>query len=251
MLSFFQKKPVEEPVKDAFAFLGTDIHNHLLPGIDDGSPDAELSVGYIQAMRALGFTGWIATPHILPGVHNNTPQTIQQAHSQLSSALLNRQLDFPLHAAAEYMLDTEMFSAIREKKLLTLKDMYVLIEMSYLGAPPNLDELLFELLINGYKPVLAHPERYLFYADNLGQLEQLRDRGCLFQANLLSFSGYYGKEVRHIALYLLKNKLLDLAGTDLHHEKHLTALQRMSADKKTMELLEGYGFTNRELFWGG
>jgi len=247
-MSLFRKKPPEDPVSGAYAFVGIDIHNHLLPGIDDGSPETALSIQYIRKLTELGFSSWICTPHILPGVHNNTSDTIQDAHGRLSQAIAQQEITAPLHAAAEYMLDTEMFTGIREKSLLTLKDSYVLIEMSYLNAPPNLDELLFELLINDYKPVLAHPERYNFYRNDMYHLEQLRDRGCLFQANLLSFSGYYGKSVKDIAMYLLKNQLLDLVGTDLHHEKHLLALQQMSSDRKTMGLLQDYGFKNLELF---
>jgi protein-tyrosine phosphatase len=243
-----KKKPLAAPVPGAFEFIGVDIHNHLLPGIDDGSPESLLSVQYIKELSELGFSEWICTPHILPGVHNNTRDTIQDAHKRLGNALVQHQLSVPMQAAAEYMLDTEMFQGIREKTLLTLKDKYVLIEMSYMSAPPNLDELLFELLINDYKPVLAHPERYSFYKRDLDRLEQLRDRGCLFQVNLASFTGYYGKDVKEIAFYLLKNKLLDLAGTDLHHERHLEVLKQMSGDKKLMEQLQGYGFRNRELF---
>jgi protein-tyrosine phosphatase len=247
-MSLFKKKQPTGPVSGVFAFLGTDIHNHLLPGIDDGSPEAVQSIQYIRQLMNLGFSQFICTPHILPGVHNNTPETIQQAHQKLSTTLSQHEINVPLSAAAEYMLDTEMFPAIKERSLLTLKDNYVLIEMSYMDEPPNLDELLFELLIMDYKPILAHPERYICYHDRPDKLEQLRDRGCLLQANLLSFSGYYGKDVKHTAHWLLKNKLLDLAGTDFHHDRHLAALQSMSTDQKLITQLETYGFRNRELF---
>jgi len=244
----FKKQRTADPVPQAFGFIEVDIHNHLIPGIDDGSPESTLSIKYIRELQQLGFAKFICTPHILPGVHNNTDETIEAAYQRLTNALLEQQISLPVHAAAEYMLDSSMFPAIKEKKLRALKDDYVLIEMSYMSAPPNLRELVFDLLIADYKPVLAHPERYTFYQNDIYHLEQLRDGGCLFQANLLSFTGYYGKSAKTMATYLLKNKLLDLVGTDLHHERHLAALKEMSKDRKLMEVLGEYGFRNRELF---
>jgi protein-tyrosine phosphatase len=118
------------------------------------------------------------------------------------------------------------FSALLDSgaPLLTLKDKLVLVELSFVVAAINLKELLFKLQIKGYQPILAHPERYLYFGANKGWYEQIRDTGCLFQVNMLSMIGYYGKASRELSQYLIKKRYVDFLGTDLHHERHLAAL---------------------------
>jgi tyrosine-protein phosphatase YwqE len=134
-----------------------------------------------------------------------------------------------LKLAAEYMLDSNFNTLLKNEKLLTLKDSYLLIEMSYLNAPLNLYETLFAIQIAGYKPILAHPERYAFYHNNYAEYIKLKEAGCLFQLNLLSLTNYYGKEVTTIAKKLLKDNLIDFVGTDTHHDRHLNHLERINS----------------------
>jgi protein-tyrosine phosphatase len=233
---FFKKKEI--PLHEFFPKRFVDMHSHLLPGIDDGAKDLDTSIALIQKIAACGIKNIITTPHVLGDVYPNTPEIIKRALKEVRAALQERNItDITIDAAAEYMLD-EQFSAILEKdKLLTLKDNYILVEMSYFNAPINLYELLFEIQLKGYKPVLAHPERYNFYHHDMKQYYKLKTAGCLFQLNLLSLTEHYGKQVQKTAEKLLQQNMYDFVGTDTHHEKHLDIVRKVST-KKNKNLLE-------------
>jgi protein-tyrosine phosphatase len=205
-----------------------DIHSHLLPGIDDGSKDITDSKNLINSLKTIGFKEFITTPHIFTGVWDNTREIILTNLQQTKLALNENKLN----AAAEYMLDSYFFDRLKkEEKLLTLKDNLILIEMSYLNAPIQLYDILFEIQLQGYKPVLAHPERYLFYGNKFEEFAKLKKSGCLFQLNLLSTTGYYGIGVTKIAQKILDANLYDFVGSDVHHENHVKALSSKIAIK--------------------
>lgn len=208
-----------------FAQMKKDIHSHLLPGIDDGSPDAETSVSFIRRLSDAGLKEFICTPHIFGDMFRNNPESINRALSKLKKATADAGLDVKLSAAAEYMLDDYFMELLRSgERLLTLNDTYLLTEFPFSIPPSNLEEITFEINTQNYQPVLAHPERYGYFHKNPKVYSRLKDFGFLFQINLLSLTGYYGKPVRKAADYLLKNNLVDLVGTDLHHEGHLSVL---------------------------
>ncbi len=157
-------------------------------------------------------------------LYKNNAQTISAAYQVLQESPAT--LPVPLHTAAEYYLDDYFDQlATSDTPFLTLKDKWILVEFSFVTVPVNLKQTLFNLQINGYQPVLAHPERYLYFSDDLKKYDDLHDAGCLFQMNLLSLTGYYGKGVQELGEYLVKKKYIDLLGTDLHHDRHLKALQ--------------------------
>lgn len=221
MFSIFKKKVY--PKTDLSA-LGCDMHSHLLPGIDDGSPDAETSYKLIQGLIDLGYKKLITTPHIMWDLYKNNAQSIDAAHDILKK--VPEQLILPLHTAAEYYLDNHFDQfLLNDTPLLTIKEQWVLVEFSFVTVPVNLKQTLFNLQINGYQPVLAHPERYLYFGDDKKKYDELHEAGCFFQLNLLSLNGYYGKGPQELAEYLIKKKYVDLLGTDLHHDRHLQALQ--------------------------
>tara|TARA_R110001592_G_scaffold362989_2_gene679176 strand:- start:600 stop:1343 length:744 start_codon:yes stop_codon:yes gene_type:complete len=227
---FFKKKEI--PLTDFFTEGFVDIHSHLLPGIDDGAKDLEDSISLIQKMASYGIKNFITTPHILGDIYPNTPEIIKGKLQEVRAELLKRNMtDITIDAAAEYMLD-EQFSAILEKEeLLTLKDNFVLVEMSYFSPPINLYDLLFQIQLKGYKPVLAHPERYNSYHNNFEEFYKLKRAGCLFQLNLLSLTEQYGKGVQKTAEKLLKENLYDFVGTDTHHQMHLELLRKIATPK--------------------
>ncbi|NCU02757.1 MAG: histidinol phosphatase [Chitinophagaceae bacterium] len=227
MFGLFKKKKEETPaVNIDYGLLGVDMHSHLLPGIDDGSPDAATSVSHIKKMMQLGYRKFISTPHIYPDLYPNTRETITAAHQQLMKKLKEEHIDVEVHAAAEYFID-DLFAdrLVNNEQLLTLHKNLVLVEISFMQPPPNLKDVIFELIVKGYQPVLAHPERYNFYHTRKEVYERFKDQGCLLQINLLSLSGYYGKSVQDTAHYLVQHQLVDLIGTDLHHQRHLEAMQ--------------------------
>ncbi len=245
MLSFFkkQKNTITSILPENFI----DIHSHLLPGIDDGAKNLNDSVALIKRMYDFGIRNFITTPHIMEGVWENTPEIIMDKLSYLRTHLNSLGMNVQLNAAAEYMLDDNFNNLLSKGNLLPLKDSYILVEMSYFNAPVNLYEILFNIQIAGYTPILAHPERYNFYHQNFNEYQKLKDAGCLFQVNLLSLSNYYGKHVNTIAVKLLKENMIDLAGTDTHHHRHLNHLEKIN-DKKILRLIQPVLENNVTLF---
>jgi protein-tyrosine phosphatase len=233
---FFKKRI---PLTDFFTDSFVDIHSHLLPGIDDGAKDMGTSIALILKMASYGIKNLITTPHILGDVYPNTPEIIKSKLKEVKDELLKRNITgINIDAAAEYMMD-EQFSAMIEndEEILTLKDNLVLVEMSYFSAPINLYELLFKIQLKGYKPVLAHPERYNFYHTDFKSYYKLKQAGCLFQLNLLSLTDQYDKGVQKTSEKLLKENLYDFVGTDTHHQNHLELLPKIGT-KKTLEKIK-------------
>lgn len=233
MFSIFQKKIF---ITDLLPGL-VDIHNHILPGIDDGAASVEDSISLIQRFREMGVREFIATPHIMNDYYPNTPQSIQTALISVREKLKQVGLEeVKIKGAAEYMMDQSFLELMEKGKLLTLAENFTLVEMSYFQPPINLNEILFQLQTRMYKPVLAHPERYAFYhSKDLARFEDLKKRGCIFQLNLLSVTGYYGRNIQEIALKLLDRKMYDFIGTDTHQMRHL---DRLSVSKIPKDLLE-------------
>ena len=220
MFSIFKKKYPSAAVD--LSFLGTDMHSHLLPGIDDGSPDIDTSLELKKGLEDLGFRQFITTPHIMWDMYKNTADTIGSALEQVRQAPEQQNI----RAAAEYFLD-DHFALLLDtnQPLLTLSGNKVLVEFSFVSAPMDLKEKLFQLQIKGYQPVLAHPERYGFYVTAKKVYDEFKSQGCLFQLNLLSLTGYYGKISQDLAHYLISKKYVDFLGTDLHHARHLESLR--------------------------
>jgi tyrosine-protein phosphatase YwqE len=237
---FFKKKEI--PLFDFFPKGFIDIHSHLLPGIDDGAKDLEDSIALIQQMSAHGIKNFITTPHILGTIYPNTPEIIKSKLQEVQNALIKRNItDVTIDAAAEYMMDEQFSILIEKDEILTLKDHLVLVEMSYFSPPLNLYDILFQLQLKGYKPILAHPERYNTYHANFEHYYKLKRAGCLFQLNLLSLTEHYGKYVQKTTEKLLKENMYDFVGTDTHHQQHLETLQKIGTPKilKSIEQLLG------------
>ena len=234
MLFFKKKIPLTDFFTDGFV----DIHSHLLPGIDDGAKDMDTSIALLLKMASFGIKNFITTPHVLGSVYPNSSEVIKQKLAAVKKELEKREIkDISIQAAAEYMLDGEFSALLDQKDILVLKDNYILVEMSYFSAPINLYELLFKIQLKGYKPVLAHPERYNFYHTDFKSYYKLKQAGCLFQLNLLSLTDQYGKGVQKTSEKLLKENLYDFVGTDTHHQNHLELLPKIGT-KKTLEKIK-------------
>jgi tyrosine-protein phosphatase YwqE len=235
-MGFFSSKK-KAAAYTGFTWLSRDIHSHLLPGIDDGSPDVETSLQLLKSLQDAGIREFICTPHVIGDMFRNTPETINNALEKLQKAARQNGLDVELSAAAEYMLDDHFMGLLRSKEpLMTLTHNYILTELSYSSAPSKLEEISFEISVNNYQPLMAHPERYPYYHKNYEAYSRLKELGFLLQVNLLSLTGYYGKSVAKSAKYILDNGLADFVGTDLHHFKHLNVL----TDTKSIDLFEKY-----------
>lgn len=242
-MSFFSKlfgdrdKNTKVKLMGKLAFLEVDMHNHLLPGIDDGSQSVEQSLILVRGLHHLGFSKFICTPHIMEGVHDNTTSTITKAYQKLQAAVREKGERVEIYAAAEHMIDDGLQALITKDNLCVMPGGYVLIEMSYLSESKALFQTILDIQKLGYKPILAHPERYNYYHYNFDMYKQIKDAGCLLQLNLLSMSRYYGTEVKVAALTMLKSGMYDFVGSDTHHEKHLAALEEVVGKYPVRELL--------------
>ncbi|SEW52466.1 tyrosine-protein phosphatase [Chitinophaga arvensicola] len=246
MLFFRRKNNDTHPPADLLAFMSTDIHSHLVPGVDDGVQDVATSLHFIEQLQGMGIRKIITTPHIMMDRYPNSTDTLTTPYQQVQEQLLQRSSPLPFHFAAEYYLD-EQFVPLLQKPLLTISGNKVLVEISFMSAPMQLAQWLFDIQAAGYQPVLAHPERYAYYHSDIQQYEQLKKQGCLLQLNLLSLTGYYGKHIQQAAEKMVAAGLPDLIGTDLHHDKHLRAITGIAANSKLRKVLDHYPFGNATL----
>lgn len=231
---FFKK---EERV--SLEWLGTDMHSHLIAGIDDGAPHLDVSVQLVKGFIDLGYKKLITTPHILWEMYPNTPERIGKGLNELQQETGRQGLPIETTAAAEYFIDEHFVQQLNEKKpLLTLKDNLVLVEISTVTAPFDFQEVLFEMQMQNYQPVIAHPERYIYLKNNKSLFDDLKNAGYFFQLNLLSLIGHYGVSVQELAEYLIKKEYYDYAGSDVHHVNHFPLLRRAAAQPQLQRLKE-------------
>ena len=224
--SFFFKK------KKQNLFNGlVDFHNHLLPGIDDGSKSIEQSLEMLKVYNELEIEKIIASPHIFKDLYPNTPKTIKKSYDSLITSLIDQKTKV-LGYGAEYMVD-EFFLKELDKKneLLTCFKNHVLIEIPFFGQLNLLEEALFKLQNMGYIPILAHPERYTAI-ESSKKIEELKSRGAKMQLNALSLNGFYGKEVKEKSNNFLRSQLYDFICTDAHNPYQLKKLKEIYLKKK-------------------
>jgi len=224
----------------------TDLHSHLLPGIDDGVQSIEESLEVIKGFVNLGFKKLVTTPHVMHDFYRNDAAIISSKLEEVRTAVSKESLDIEIEAAAEYYLDEYFLSLINSKSnLLTFGDNYVLFELSFMTKPLTIKEAVFSMQTNGYKPVLAHAERYLYYHDSIKDLQELANNGVLLQLNLLSLSGYYSKAVKKMATKLIDLGLISFIGSDCHNPKQLISVAEVLTSAvmnplKDQKLLNNY-----------
>ena len=231
-----------------YGLLGADMHSHLIPGIDDGAHDIETSVQLITGLTQLGYRKLITTPHIMWDMYQNTRDDILNRCDKLQEYLVSNNIDTEVKAAAEYFLDDNVKKLLSNKEpLLTIHENLVLVEFSMASEPIDLREILFEMQMQGYQPVIAHPERYVYHERNKSFFEDLKTSGYFFQLNIMSLAGTYGKAVNELARHFIKNQYYELAGTDLHNQNHLSHLKNPYIAPFLKELIDSGKLMNKEL----
>ena len=246
MFGFFKRKE-SEPAD--LTGLIADMHSHLIPGIDDGATDLESAIVMIRAMHSLGYQKFITTPHVQWEMYKNTHEIIENGARIVRERLAETEMKVEFRAAAEYFLD-EHVDELLEKNipLLTIHKNMVLVEFSFIRQPMDLKDKIFQLQIKGYQPIIAHPERYLYFGAHKTVYDELHDMDCVFQLNLLSLCGYYGKKQEELAQYLIKKKYVSLLGSDLHNIRHINILRASSSISNTVNrLLDAGVLLNPEL----
>ncbi|MFZ4399774.1 MAG: tyrosine-protein phosphatase [Bacteroidales bacterium] len=233
--NLFASKKLSQPVN--LASIGTDMHSHLIPGIDDGCANMSQSIMLIREMNELGYSKIITTPHIQGEVYKNTPEIILSGLENVRKAIKAEGINVQLEAAAEYLLDDNFNEKFKANNLLSFGKKHILVELSYFSPHPNLFNFIFDLQIEGYKVILAHPERYSYWFNSFNKYEELKDRGVFFQLNTISLGGYYGEMVKKQAEKLVDAAMIDFLGTDLHNSNYMKGLQEVRFEKYLDKIL--------------
>lgn len=202
--------------------LGWDLHCHLVPGVDDGVRDLDEALRTIDALRAQGYRGAVVTPHIYGGVFDNTAQGLREAFDKLQQAVDG---SFGLQLAAEYHANELLLELIERDELLSIKlggERCVLVEFPYLMEAPSGVDALVALRSAGYRPILAHVERYRYVQARLDPwLQRLRQIGVLIQCNIGSLAGMYGEGPQALARKLLADSVPDIWSSDVHRPQQV------------------------------
>lgn len=230
----FSGQKLSSPIN--FANLGVDIHSHLIPAIDDGVSSFEEAVELIRRLNELGIKKIITTPHVMQDYYRNTNEIIIRGCDSLRLILEQEKIAVELETAAEYMIDDGFEAKQKEGKLLTFGDNYILVELSYYFPHPNLSSIIFNLQIEGYKVILAHPERYVYWHNNISKYEELKNKGVYFQLNTISLANSYSPAVQRTAEKLIRNEMIEFVGSDMHNKLTLERIE-ISRYSKTLKLL--------------
>ena len=238
----------------SFADIGlrTDVHSHILPGVDDGSGEFSESAAILTALRKAGVERNILTPHVSGGIFPNTASDLRKRFADFKTALPpDFSAEETLHLGSEYMID-EFFD--EQKDLLYFNNRHILVEMSYGVRSLNLLETVFRLVQDGFTPVLAHPERYVFYfggkkgPKGAGELEQLQEMGCKFQLNIQSLSGAYGPESLANLKYFLDHGWYSFIATDIHARRQMERYTDFQVTPAQFERVRELARNNESLF---
>lgn len=246
LLELFKKKR-NIPDLD-FSSLKVDMHSHLIPGIDDGAQTMEDSLVLLRRLSELGYKKVITTPHVMADFYRNTPEIINNGLELLKKELVRNNINIEIEASAEYYLDEAFEVKLEKETILPLGENYLLFELSFINYPQSFFEIVEKIKAKGYKPILAHPERYGYLGGAIENYERIKKAGCDLQLNVLSLTGYYGKQCQRVAEELVANQLIDFLGTDLHHHKHADMLfSALNTSSTLKKLLAGYPLKNSTL----
>ena len=221
--------------------LKCDVHSHFIPGIDDGAQTMDDSIAMLREFSAMGYKKVVTTPHVMSDAYRNTPEIILGGLAKVRVALKTANIPIEIDAAAEYYLDFDFEKMIEQKTLLTFGKNYVLFELAFINPPDSLYSVIFKLITNGYKPILAHPERYSFWHHDFKKYEELVEKGVLLQLNINSLTGHYSPDVKKIAERMIDQNMISLLGSDCHHVGHIDLIKNGAAYEKSLHKLLGSG----------
>ena len=195
-----------------------DFHSHILPNIDDGSTSIGETINLIEEASKVGFTGIISTSHYIQGYYefgcNERKQLLDIIQKKMQT---NDSLNLELYLGSEIYFSSEIIDLIKDKKASTINNTrYILFELPMNTKPLFVKELVYELIQNGYRPIIAHPERYSYVQDEIKYVQELASLGALFQSNYGSIIGMYGNDAKKTLKKLLKNNLISFLGSDVH-----------------------------------
>ena len=184
----------------------TDIHSHIIFNVDDGSSSLEESIKLIKYFKEVGFNNIIATPHFIRNTEYSAENNEKlEKLAILKEAVKKHNIDINLYLGNEIYISEHIDEDIKSNKIYTLNNTkYILFELPFHNEILNLPDIVYELKMNGYIPILAHPERYDFLKRNYKEVDKLKEEGLLFQCNYSSILEYYGKDAKKLFKYMLK-----------------------------------------------
>ena len=198
-----------------------DIHSHLIYGVDDGTKTKEESIEILKNLRENNITDIILTPHYIAETRYVSSKIDNiNILKDIKKELELNNIDINVYLGNEIYIDRDILKLIKENKICTLNNTeYVLIELPMSGVYPDYYDIINNLINEGCKVILAHPERYTTFQKDFNKILELNELGVLFQCNYGSILGEYGHEAKKCMKYLLKNKLVSFMGTDIHKNK--------------------------------
>ena len=217
--------------------LDIDMHSHLIPSIDDGSKSIEDSLEILHSMSRLGYKKIITTPHIMMDKYPNSTEIILDGLNRLREAIEADGLDISIDVGAEYYMDENFNTLLDRDDILTIgDDNYVLFETSYITKPIYFKDTIYKMQVKGYKPILAHPERYRYISNPKEEFLRLKDLGILFQLDINSLGGHYGKLAKRYAKIMVQMGIVDFLGSDVHYNKQTSFLEDIFGTKEYREI---------------
>ena len=245
MFSFFKRKYEPRPI---FAALGTDMHCHLVPKVDDGSKCVEESVECLNTLKSVGYNKVIITPHFQTPRFENDEDDIRRRYDELKKQAIEAGVEIEMAGVGgEYRIDSGFQKRLDNPRFLQVGGKYVLVEFSLHQQMMGCDEMIFDMQMKGYEVILAHPERYPYLNVHGTRMEQLKNQGVYFQTNVLSLGGFYGEEAKKRAYQMIERGWVEFMGTDTHNTMYAQALVDLSHDRKVEKILEKYEFMNKML----
>lgn len=244
--NIFGKGKLLEPVD--LSALVTDVHSHLIPAIDDGVKTYEESLQVIKALSDLGYKKIITTPHIMSDYYKNTPEVIKNGLYMLREEIAKKSIPVEIDAAAEYYIDELFIEKLKRNELLTFSGNHILVELPFFNEPQNFLSVIFELVVAGYRPVLAHVERYTYWHHDFENYEKLKDRDVLFQMNITSLYESDGMQVKRMAEKLIEKGMVDILGSDAHNMQHIEKIRTVLFSNPLKKLMDSEKLLNNKLF---
>jgi protein-tyrosine phosphatase len=214
-----------------------DLHSHILPAVDDGARDIEDSLAIARMAAADGIEVMACTPHFMPGLYDNQSQDIRARVADLNHLLVEEGIDLALVVGSDAHIRPDFVSALREGNILTLHDSrYVLFEPPHMHMPQRFEELLFNVQMAGYVPILTHPERFKWIEQNYPVFQQLAKSGVWMQITAGSLTGRFGARSKYWAQKMLAEGIVSILATDAHNVKSRPPLLREAFDAATREV---------------
>ena len=225
----------------------TDVHSHILFGIDDGSRTISESIELLKKLKSVGFNNVILTPHfILDSTYNSNYEANIKIYNELKERLLNENIDINIYLGNEIFIDKNV-PTLLEKNIITSLNgtKYVLVEFPMHNKLLNIEDILYEIRSRGYEVVIAHPERYDAFKEDYSIVDTLREDGFLFQSNYSSILGYYGKDSIKLLKYMLKRHYIDFLGTDIHRIEKTYVIDNFKKIEKHIIKITGSEYYNK------